>query len=244
MSEPEDIAGNMQEFSLVCQCDIEFADPGDDVVLSCQLQPAMSAASMEIKWKYRGDLICHYKDGQMTVSEGYEDKVSLSLLDLQNGDVSLKLRDIQLSQRGAYTCEVISEWQAKEEYIFLHLSSENFRLVAPYTIFADLGEDVTLPFNLEPETNAVSMKIKWLKSRELVYDCKYGQETANPAYVDRVSLSTEELERGNLSLTLRNFQPSDSGSYTCKVFYDGNLITAEVHLRVRGSYCLTLMIRS
>lgn len=79
---------------------------------------------------------------------------------------------------------------------------------------ANPGEDVTLPFNLEPETNAELMKIKWLKSRELVYECKYGQETANTAYVNQVGLSIQELERGNIS-------------------YDGKLMTAEVHLIVR-----------
>ncbi|XP_051970610.1 uncharacterized protein LOC127634900 [Xyrauchen texanus] len=234
MYEAEEIPQMRREFSLVCQSDIVFAYPGDDVVLSCHLEPAISAAAMEIKWRYKVDLVCHYKDGQVTESRGYEGRVSLSIQDLQRGNVSLTLRDIRGSQRGIYICEVTHEWQTKQEYIFLYISSENLRLVVPTdTISADAGADVTLPVHLSPETSAVSMTIKWFRGTELIYQYNNGQGTTNRRYENQVGLSIQELERGNLSLNLRNVQQSDSGEYTCKVIQDGYLNTGIVHLRVR-----------
>lgn len=118
--------------------------------------------------------------------------------------------------------------------IFLH-PAEDFSLVVPNgTVSADTGSDVILPVHLSPETSAVSMTVRWFRESELIYQYKNGQEKTNDNYEHRLSLSVQELEKGNLSLTLRNFQPSDSGKYTCKVFHDGCLQTGIVHLQVKG----------
>ncbi len=58
----------------------------------------------------------------MTEIRGYDGRVSLSLQDLPNGNVSLTLRDIRTSQKGLYICEVIHEGQTLKEYIILHVS--------------------------------------------------------------------------------------------------------------------------
>ncbi|XP_048010418.1 uncharacterized protein LOC125244369 [Megalobrama amblycephala] len=186
---------------------------------------------MEIKWWKKQDLVCHYKDGQMTVN--CEGRVSFSWQDLLNGNVSLTLRDVRRSQKGHYICEVIHESRTIKEYIFLHISSEDISLVVPNGIVsADPGSDVILPVHLSPETSAVSITVRWFRETELIYQYKNRQEETNDIYEHRLSLSIQELERGNLSLTLRNVQKSDSGGYTCKVFYDGCEKTGIVYLRV------------
>ncbi|XP_067291761.1 myosin-11-like [Pseudorasbora parva] len=101
------------------------------------------------------------------------------------------------------------------------------------SVSANFGEDVTLPVHLSPETSAVSMNICWFRESELIYQYNNGQEKTNDNYEQRLSLSIQELERGNLSLTLRNVQESDSGKYTCKVIHDGRVKTLIVHLQVR-----------
>ncbi|XP_048031523.1 trichohyalin [Megalobrama amblycephala] len=110
--------------------------------------------------------------------------------------------------------------------------SEDFSLVVP--VSADPGGDVILPVHLPSETSAVSMEIRWLRGTDLIYQYMNGQKITGRDYEDRVSLSIQELERGNVSLTLRNVQESDSGEYTCKVFHDGCLQTGIVHLQVKG----------
>nr|XP_021326071.1 uncharacterized protein LOC110438362 [Danio rerio] len=231
MAEAEEVSETTQELSLVCPSDIVFCDSGEDVVLLCRLDPSISAVSMEIMWKNKADLICHYKNER--VIENYEGRVSLSVDELCNGNVSLTLRDIRRSQRGLYICEVIHRCQTLKEYIFLNISSEDFNIVVPTDpVIADPGDDVTLPVHLSPETSALSMTIRWYRETELIYHFKSGQEETHGAYESRVSLSIQQLRRGNVSLTLRNVQQSDSGDYTCKVSHEGCLQRGKVHLQV------------
>ncbi len=78
------------------------------------------------------------------------------------------------------------------------------------------------------------MKIRWYRDSELIYKYIIGQEIINVNYENRVGLSIQELRIGNLSLTLRNVQVSDSGDYTCTVSHDGCRQTGIIHLQVRG----------
>ncbi|XP_042570641.1 uncharacterized protein LOC122135404 isoform X2 [Cyprinus carpio] len=234
MAEAKEVSKTSQGLSVVCQSDIVFSHPGDDVVLSCHLKPAISAASMEIQWWHKEDPVFHYKNGQMTVNIDFEGRVSLPLQDLQNGNVSLTLRDIRSSQKGLYICEVTHESQSIQDTVFLHISSVDFSLVVSSgPVCAAPGEDIILPVHLLPETSAVSMEIRWFRGTELIYQYMNGQEMTNNDFENRASLSIQELRRGNLALTLRNVQPSDSGDYTCKVFHDGCQKRGVVHLQVK-----------
>ncbi|KAK2870376.1 hypothetical protein Q8A67_024768 [Cirrhinus molitorella] len=83
------------------------------------------------------------------------------------------------------------------------------------------------------------MEIRWSKGTETIYQYNNGQEMTNNDFENRVSLSSQELRRGNLALTLRNVQMSDSGDYTCTVFHDGCQKRGVVHLQVREIERLT-----
>nr|XP_009295898.1 uncharacterized protein LOC101882128 isoform X2 [Danio rerio] len=223
-----------ENLSLVCLSDLVHSHPEDDVLLSCCLDPAISAHSMEIKWWHENRLVCHYEDGQMTGNVDYEGGASLSAEDLHTGNVSLILRSITKSQRGLYRCEVIHRWQTISKHIFLQISSVNFSLVLPpKPVSVSTGRDVTLTVRLSPETSAKTMNISWFRGTELIYQFN-GKEQPNSAYESRVSLSVLQLRRGNVSLTLKNVQQSDSGRYTCRVLHDGCQITGTVDLEVRG----------
>lgn len=88
---------------------IEFS-PGDDVTLLCQLSPATSVVAMEIRWFQKTDCLYVYKNGHVTVREGYEGRVSVDIDGLQRGDVSLRLRKCRGTDEGVYTCQVIGGW--------------------------------------------------------------------------------------------------------------------------------------
>uniref|UniRef100_A0A673I8P9 Immunoglobulin V-set domain-containing protein n=1 Tax=Sinocyclocheilus rhinocerous TaxID=307959 RepID=A0A673I8P9_9TELE len=99
--------------------------------------------------------------------------------------------------------------------------AQDFRLLVPTgPVRTDSGSDIILPVHLSPETNAVSMEIRWFKGTELIYQYKNG-------------VSIQELRRGNIALTLRNVQQSDSGDYTYKLFHDRCQKTGVIHLQVR-----------
>uniref|UniRef100_A0A672K4Q7 Ig-like domain-containing protein n=1 Tax=Sinocyclocheilus grahami TaxID=75366 RepID=A0A672K4Q7_SINGR len=116
-------------------------------------------------------------------------------------------------------------------------------VVSSGPVCAAPGEDVILPIHLLPETSAVSMEIRWFRGTELIYQYMNRQEMTNNDFENRVSLSIQELRRGNLALILRNVQPSDSGDYTCEVFHDGCQKRGVVHLQVRGKILFKLQLQ-
>ncbi|XP_063069044.1 butyrophilin-like protein 2 [Engraulis encrasicolus] len=79
--------------------------PGDDARLRCHLSPEISTVAMEIRRFKEADCIYLYKWGYEAMREGYEGRVSLDPLELQAGDVSLKLKGVREGDRGGYTCQ-------------------------------------------------------------------------------------------------------------------------------------------
>uniref|UniRef100_A0A4W5MGD7 Ig-like domain-containing protein n=1 Tax=Hucho hucho TaxID=62062 RepID=A0A4W5MGD7_9TELE len=104
------------------------------------------------------------------------------------------------------------------------------------------GGDVTLHCHLSPKTSAVVMTIRWFKGTECIYLYKNGQVTERSGYEGRVSLITQELERGNVSLRLRDFRRSDVGQYRCQVIHGERKEEAAVGLEVKLNLMSVTMI--
>ena len=96
-----------------------------------------------------------------------------------------------------------------------------------------LGHDVTLPCYLSPETSAVAMEIRWFKGTDCIYLYQNGQVTEGRGYEGRVSVFTHQLQRGNVSLSLRDVQRSDYGEYRCEVTHGGHRVTND-GVRIKG----------
>ncbi|XP_036419404.1 calponin homology domain-containing protein DDB_G0272472-like [Colossoma macropomum] len=79
------------------------------------------------------------------------------------------------------------------------------------------GSVVTLSCHLSPEISAVAMEIRWFKETDCVCLYKNRQVTEGRGYEGRVSLFTQELQRGNISLQIRHCSWSDEGVYLCQV---------------------------
>ncbi|XP_064867194.1 WD repeat-containing protein 87-like [Oncorhynchus nerka] len=112
-----------------------------------------------------------------------------------------------------------------------------FKLTSEDHVEADVGEEVTLPCHLSPDTSAVATTIRWFKRTECIYLYKNGQVTERSGYEGRVSLITQELETGNVSLRLRDFRRSDTGVYICQVIHGEQKEEAAVGLWIRGCKC-------
>lgn len=99
------------------------------------------------------------------------------------------------------------------------VSSNDFELVIPQITEeakVSLGSELTVPCYSSPEICATAMQIRWFKETDCVCVYKNTQMTEGRGYKDRVSLDSRELERGNVSVHLRNFSVSDVGDYHCQ----------------------------
>lgn len=85
---------------------------GDDVTLPCRLEPATDASDMRLEWA-RSDLSPGFvyvrAKGQEHVAHrqpSYRGRTSVSIDRLKDGDVSLKLATVKVSDEGTYRCLV------------------------------------------------------------------------------------------------------------------------------------------
>lgn len=83
---------------------------GDDIILPCHLKPAVDAVGMTLEWA-RLDLkprfVHVWHEGQNLQDDqhlSYKGRTSLSIDKLKQGDVSLKLSRVKLSDNGQYRC--------------------------------------------------------------------------------------------------------------------------------------------
>ena len=80
------------------------------------------------------------------------------------------------------------------------------------------------------------MEIRWFKGTDCIYLYQNGQVTEGRGYEGRVSVFTDELENGNVSLKLKDFGQSDGGEYRCEVTYGKHKMENSVHLHISGKY--------
>ncbi|MGH0170933.1 UNVERIFIED_CONTAM: hypothetical protein FKN15_059311 [Acipenser sinensis] len=87
-------------------------------------------------------------------------------------------------------------------------------------VIAEAGDDVILPCYISPRLSAVDMEVWWFKERfdrpvHLYLNQRDRLRIQDSDYQGRTALSPSALQTGNISLHLRNIQPSDRGIYIC-----------------------------
>ncbi|XP_069043971.1 butyrophilin subfamily 2 member A2-like isoform X3 [Lepisosteus oculatus] len=133
-----------------------------------------------------------------------------------------------------------SEWLSVTLLLLLQSSasvSEVFQVVGPAApVVVSPGEDAVLPCYLSPSTNAEDLEIRWIRRASVCWyqNRRYNSDRQDPAYKGRVELFSNELSRGNVSLTLRNITRSDHGKYRCMVLFDQSYEDTVIDLFVRA----------
>ncbi|XP_043915152.1 hemicentin-1-like [Protopterus annectens] len=122
------------------------------------------------------------------------------------------------------TCMVRNTWITNQKSNTTPVP-DNFLIVRPKSpVIAVMGENITLPCELQPNVCPSDMILEWVKvesdNQVTVLNYKKGPShclSYTEDYTTRAFVSEEEFCRGSLSLQLRNTQLSDMGSYICSV---------------------------
>ncbi|KAM4537241.1 butyrophilin subfamily 1 member A1-like [Odontesthes bonariensis] len=83
---------------------------GGDVILPCSFRNAASNAMDDVEWSKRGlapDVVFLYRDGSETFemkNPDFEFRTNLFMREVKNGNVSLRISNVKLSDAGEYRC--------------------------------------------------------------------------------------------------------------------------------------------
>ncbi|KAK5893224.1 hypothetical protein CgunFtcFv8_006117 [Champsocephalus gunnari] len=106
-------------------------------------------------------------------------------------------------------------------------------------IRAPLDGDVILPCVVQPEINMEDLKVRWWRPDipvdpnryvHLHREHQHQEAQTMPSYAGRTEMFADGLKLGNVSLRIRNLQPSDDGSYRCIIPHLGIATTVRLEL--------------
>ncbi|KAF6720735.1 Myelin-oligodendrocyte glycoprotein [Oryzias melastigma] len=95
-------------FNLVCSPPTVQTEPGQDVVLSCAVEPPFDLTDQTVEWSRDTDVIVHvYRsraDNQFLQNQKFRGRTVLIHQNLKDGKVSLRLINVTKEDEGNYSC--------------------------------------------------------------------------------------------------------------------------------------------
>uniref|UniRef100_A0A8C3KC79 Ig-like domain-containing protein n=1 Tax=Calidris pygmaea TaxID=425635 RepID=A0A8C3KC79_9CHAR len=94
-------------------------------------------------------------------------------------------------------------------------------VTSPKNVMGIVGQDTILPCHISSTKPLENIEVRWKKTTDgriediHIYRPFGGKPTQK--YPGRTSLPTDGFATGNVSLTLKNVQPADEGTYHCLV---------------------------
>ncbi|XP_026178963.1 polymeric immunoglobulin receptor-like isoform X2 [Mastacembelus armatus] len=232
----------INNMSLKVEYPEKTAKPGEDVVLQCQVPT--DAEIVMTRWS-RPDLksegyVYIFKDGRLDVSsqhEAFRGRVDLRDPEMKEGDFSVILKNVRISDTGSYECYVGTNGN-KPKLI------NNRSLEVEYPVItAEPGQTVTLP--CRAPSNSEIRTVEWTRPD---LDPKYvfvywnnqpDPVNQHPSFKERVELKDSQMKDGDVSVTLKNVTFNDTGTYECRVLQGQSKppeLISIIHLRVSAGH--------
>lgn len=118
------------QFRLHTPNNIVIGVAGEDAILPCYLLSPRFPLGPAVQWTLVRPLesieVSTYKGGTQTESQGkgYQGRTEFFTSQLRRGNLSLKLKNIQVTDKGKYACQVdVSDWH-EEAYIELDVTGQ------------------------------------------------------------------------------------------------------------------------
>uniref|UniRef100_A0A671UN37 Ig-like domain-containing protein n=1 Tax=Sparus aurata TaxID=8175 RepID=A0A671UN37_SPAAU len=217
---------------------------GDDVILPCHLEPAVSVTYETVVWSKAGlepKYVYYHQDGRLLSEKqdpSYFLRIRLFRDEMLSGNVSMKIFKVKLSDAGTYKCSLPAmKKEAEVELIvgtnkvFNDASTGSLTVIfvspgqsdvigSDQPVKALVSDDIILPCHLEPPLDVTTLSVEWRRGPALVH--VYRNRRDDPVSQDqnfkgRTSLFQDEMTRGNISLKLTDVTEQDAGNYTCSV---------------------------
>ncbi|XP_063324962.1 CD226 antigen-like [Pelmatolapia mariae] len=205
------------------------AESGQDVTLPCQtpnnkniLTVEWSRADLEPKYVYV------HRDGRFDPENqhtSFKNRVDLQDRQMQDGDVSLILKDVMINDTGTYECRVVQKGTSNKNSDPVCIVTLSVDPPDKKNITAESGQDVTLTCRA-PNNNPISV-LKWSRADLgdeylLLYKNKqFETDDQHPSFRNRVDLQDRQMKDGDVSLILKDVTINDTGTYECIVIAGG-----------------------
>ncbi|XP_060795274.1 uncharacterized protein LOC132897975 isoform X2 [Neoarius graeffei] len=200
---------------------------GGSVMLPCFVDTPLPMEELEVEWK-RNDsetLVHLWQDGESrpeSQNQRYQERAHFFIEEIVNGNFSLFLTNVTREDVGVYKCVVYTKVDSTETLIEIKNIG---RLVVSgaHVISAYAGEDINLNCSVDSHIPPENIEeVSWKKMDEHILVLLYQEgevlvDSSHERYKDRVEF-TEEINKGNFSLRLKDVRTEDKGRYMCLAF--------------------------
>ncbi|KAI5102853.1 butyrophilin-like protein 2, partial [Silurus meridionalis] len=201
---------------------------GDSVMLPCFVETPLPMEELEVEWNRidSGSLVHLWQNGESrpeSQNQRYHERAHFFSEEVAHGNFSLLLTNVTREDAGVYKCVIHTNQHSDETLI--EMEFERLVVSGAHIISAYAGEDITL--NCSVDSHIPSEKIEevsWKKRDEDLLLLLYLEgdiltELTHERFKGRVEFfSTEDRNKGNFSMRLKDVRTEDKGLYICSAF--------------------------
>ncbi|KAM9425015.1 uncharacterized protein KZ484_006465 [Pholidichthys leucotaenia] len=217
---------NQQDSATVQKISIT-APPGLDITLTCRVPNNTSVTVLHwIRPDLKPDFVLLYRDNKTHPDHqhvSFKNRVQLKDDQMEDGDLSLILKNVTVHDSGTYDCHVLKEGTNRGKRTPEHASTNELTVKDSdsLNITAEPGQTVVLPCRAPFKNNIIVLEYsradlgtKHVFLHRDKYDVPDGQ---HELFQNRVELQDKQMKDGNVSLVLNNVTVNDTGVYKCHV---------------------------
>ncbi|XP_056116574.1 CD276 antigen homolog [Rhinichthys klamathensis goyatoka] len=193
---------------------------GGSVVLPCSSEePQLTVQDITVNWKYHDRLkvldIIKGKGSGQGQDQSFKNRTETFPEEYTKGNFSLKLKNLQHSDRGKYQCYITEESVIRTVELFIEVPVRD-------PVVGFIGGSAVLPCSAkERQLTTEDITVSWRHNKTLeVFDIIKGKvsvEEQDSVFKNRTETFPQEYLKGNFSLKLNNLQLNDTGIYKCYI---------------------------